>query len=198
MTTAGRNSALPIGLAALALVSIALGFAFALADTAADRALLAARYTARAGFVAFTVVFVAGPLAQLMPGQVSIWLARRRRQLGLATAFVMAAHLVALSINIGLYRPRALADLLPGALVYSLIFAMALTSTDTAQRRMGRWWGRLHNAGIALAWIAFAQSYVGRLFVDEYFAVGIVFAPLVFAILLIRVVSTLRRGRSIA
>ena len=54
-------------------------------------------------------------------------------------------------------------SLIGGGLGYALILAMALTSTDAAQRAMGRWWKRLHRVGIWYVFLIFAQSYAGRL-----------------------------------
>jgi methionine sulfoxide reductase heme-binding subunit len=193
MPAYARPSAVPVAAAALVLSLLAIASAFILADTPADRALLAARYTARAGFAAFTLVFLAGPVAKLWPGRVSLWLVRRRRHLGLAMAFVMLVHLVAVAVNIGLYRPRSLAEVVPGGFVYALLLAMALTSTNAAQRGLGHGWRRLHMVGIVVLWITFAQSYVGRLFTPGDFWVGALFAPLVIGILLLRVAGILKR-----
>jgi len=173
------------------MIAVAVGFAFLLGHEASERALLAARYTARAAFVAFTLVYLIGPAAKLWPGSVFRKLVAHRRQLGLATALILAAHAIALAINIGIYRPRPVSALVPGGVIYLLLLAMVLTSSDAAQRRMGRWWRRLHLLALNALWIGFAAGYVLRLFKPDYFWVGALFAPVVVALPLIRLYASL-------
>lgn len=156
-------------------------------------ALLAARYTARAAFAMFLLVVVTGPALRLSKRLVWRWLGARRRHLGLAFAGLMALHLVALSINITAFRPRAPADLLAGGIVYVLLALMALTSTDAAQRRMGKWWRRLHWLGVNATLVTFCVSYAGRIMKPDYFWTGVVLAPLAFAALALRLTDMARR-----
>lgn len=176
----------PIYAVALGLAAVAITCALLFGDTPAMRALLGARYTARVAFIAFTVVFVIGPAARLSTNPAVRWLARRRRHLGLATALLLFIHLAALLINIGLYQPRHWTALIGGGIVYLLLAAMTLTSSGAAQRRMGRWWRRVHLLGLSGLWLAFFSTYAGRLFKPDYFVTGAIFAPIALAILLIR------------
>lgn len=182
---------------AVAGTLLSIGAAMQLGGDASERALLAARYTARAAFLAFVPVYVVGPLARLMPASGFARLIRLRRHLGLAFALVMAAHVVALSINIGLYRPRPLAALVPGSIVFALALAMALTSTDRARRRLGDWWGRLHLAGQTAILIGFAHGYIARLFHPGYAATGAVFTPLLVAMVGLRLYDAVVRRRTV-
>ncbi|ANU07183.1 putative sulfite oxidase subunit YedZ [Paraurantiacibacter namhicola] len=172
--------------AAIALSALAIGAAFLLAPDTSGRALLAARYTARAGFIAFCVVYLAGPGVKLWPNRLTRWLARRRRHLGLAFALVMAIHLVALAINVGWFRPRTPESMIGGGITYAFIFALALTSTDAAQRRMGKWWRRLHFIGLHVILLTFTVSYFSRLFQADYMTTGAVFAPVVMLLIVLR------------
>ncbi|RXR30854.1 hypothetical protein [Sphingobium fluviale] len=165
-----------------------------LADDASGRALLAARYTARAAFIIFTAVFLAGPVTRIWPNAALSGLMRNRRQLGLALTFVMTAHLAALAVNVGLFRPRRVGALAAGGLVYLLLLAMALTSNDRVQRRMGRWWRRLHLVGLSALWAGFAFGYIGRLFRAEYFWTGLVFTPVAIGIVLFRWFAAVREN----
>ena len=176
----------PIYAVALGLAALAVTCALLLGDTPAMRALLGARYTARVAFIVFTAVFIIGPAARLSSNPAVRWLARRRRHLGLATALLLSIHLAALLINIGLYQPRHWTALIGGGIVYLLLAAMALTSSGAAQRRMGRWWRRVHMLGLSGLWLAFFSGYAGRLFKPDYFLTGAIFAPIALAILLIR------------
>ena len=53
------------------------------------------------------------------------------------------------------------ATLVLGGLGYAFIAAMAATSTDAAQRALGRAWGILHTVGIYYLWLVFVFTYVG-------------------------------------
>lgn len=194
----GGAHALRIGhiyLVAAALEAIAIGSAFWLGQTAAEHALLSARYTARVAFLSFLLVVVTGPAARRWKSGIWIKLARRRRHLGLAFAALMAGHLMALMINITVYQPRPPSELVGGGVVYALIAALALTSTDAAQRRLGKWWKRLHQLGVAAVLITFCISYGGRLFEPRYMLTGLVLAPLAFAALAIRIGEMLPKRR---
>ncbi len=48
-----------------------------------------------------------------------------------------------------------------------MLYAMALTSTDGWQRRLGKWWRRLHSVGIYYLWFIFTASYAGRALGDD-------------------------------
>ncbi|MBO9696081.1 MAG: hypothetical protein J7499_07765 [Sphingopyxis sp.] len=155
-----RSTPLLLGLAA-GLFAVAAGL-LAGAD-AAGRAGLAARWTARAGLPLFLVAFLASTLVRRWPGPATRALLRRRRQWGLGFALAHTIHLVALGINVTVFAPgRSWQSLLGGGLAYVLIYLMALTSTDRWQRRLGRWWGRLHRFGIHYIWFIFTASYAGR------------------------------------
>lgn len=157
-----RSTPLLLGLAA-GLLAVAAGL-LAGAD-AAERAGLAARWTARAGLPLFLVAFLASALVRHWPGSVTRALLRRRRQWGLGFALAHTVHLVALGVNVIVYAPgRTWQSLIGGGLAYVMIYLMALTSTDGWQRRLGRWWRRLHLSGIYYIWFIFTASYAGRAF----------------------------------
>ena len=184
--TRGWRAPWAIYVAASFLAAGAIASALLLGDDPAGRALLAARYTARVSFLAFTLVFIAGPASRLWREPAVRWLARQRRHLGLATALLLFVHLVALLINITIYHPRPWKAQVGGALIYLLLAAMALTSSNGAQRRMGRWWRRVHLLGLSALWLAFFVAYAGRLFAREQFLTGLIFTPVVLLILAVR------------
>lgn len=101
-------------------------------------------------------------------------LMRRRRQWGLGFAIAHSIHLAALLVNILAFRPRAWESLIAGAIAYAIIYVMAFTSTNSAQRRMGRWWKRIHSVGIHYIWFIFTASYALRAVGDDpaYFLEG--------------------------
>ena len=165
--------------------------------TPSDDALLAARWTARAALPVFLITYLASSLYRLSASENTRALLRRRRQWGLAFALAHSIHLVALLINITLYRPRPLMSLAGGALAYGFVYLMALTSTDGWQKRLGHRWKQLHSIGMHLTWAVFLVGYGSRAFHQDpaYHLEGRIFAPLLLAALAIRLWAKFGRGR---
>ena len=178
------------------LAAMALAAAFLLGETDPETANLAARYTARVSFLMFVVVIVTGPAARIWRGGIWSQFARRRRHLGLAFAALMLVHLIALGVNVAMFNPRPLLEMLAGGAIYAFIAALAITSNDWSQRRMGKWWRRLHWIGVTVILLTFLRSYGSRLFEAEYFVVGAVFTPIAVGALLVRILAALRKLRS--
>lgn len=181
-----RWAPLLVGLLA-GLLAVAAGLV-AGAD-AAERAGLAARWTARAALPLFLIAFLASTLVRRWPAGITRALLRRRRQWGLGFALAHTIHLAALAVNVIVYAPgRTWQSLIGGGLAYGMIYLMALTSTDGWQRRLGRWWGRLHTIGIYYIWFIFTASYAGRAIGDDpgKRAVGIAFGAILIAALTLR------------
>ncbi len=181
----GRRSApLLVGLFA-GLLAVTAGL-IAGAD-AAERVGLAARWTARSALPLFLVAFLASTLVRRWPGGVTRALRKRRWQWGLGFALAHTIHLAALAVNVIVYAPgRTWQSLIGGGLAYVMIYVMAFTSTDGWQRRLGRWWRRLHTVGIYYIWFIFTASYAGRAFGDEpeKRVVGVVFGTILIASLI--------------
>lgn len=138
-----------------------IGVAAALfySDVPSEQALLAARWTARTAMPVFLVAYLASSLARLYPSRWTQALLRRRRQWGLGFAIAHSIHLAALLFNITQFRPRPLESLIAGGFAYLLIYIMALTSNSWSQRRLGRWWGKIHWLGAHYIWAIFAAGY---------------------------------------
>ena len=157
---------------------------------------LAARYTARVAFPVFLAVFVAGPWQRLAPGPLPRWLVRNRRALGLAFAAMFTLHLLCLA-TFNVIRgtwPDPL-TLIVGGGAFVALYAMVLTSTDAAVRRLGPVrWRRLHAAGLYWLWFVYTFTYVGRLSrARDFFAV---FALLCVAALAVRIAGRRRRPQA--
>ncbi|MEQ1687717.1 MAG: hypothetical protein ABL874_04005 [Sphingopyxis sp.] len=185
---------LPFALALLLGLSAAGMGIYAGADSA-EQARLAARWTARAGLPLFLIAYLASSLLRLKKTDITRALMRRRRQWGLGFALAHSIHLVALAANVLVFAPRALTSLIAGGLVYLLIYAMALTSNDTAMRMLGQWWKRLHTLGIHSIWAVYALSYTGKLTNPDQILAGAVLAPVMFGALGLRLY--VRYGRRI-
>ncbi len=123
------------------------------------------RSTARTATVLLVVVFSASSLRGLWRSAATRWILANRRYLGVSFAATHGLHLIALAL-LDLHLPREVfaerpaGTLALGASVYLAIAALALTSSDEAQRRLGRRWRVLHRVGIYWIWLAFTADYL--------------------------------------
>lgn len=180
----------------LMLSLLALGAGLAVGATPHESWHLAARWTARVGFPVFLLTYLASSLVRLSPAPWSRALARDRRSWGLGFAASHTIHLIALVAAIRLDpEPRTLASLIPGGTAYAFILAMALTSSNTAMRALGRNWKRLHSAGIHVIWLIFTLAYAKRIPVPDTRAIGATMTTLALAALLLRTLARRRYRR---
>lgn len=152
-------------LAAAALAGSALLLGLLRGADAKEGWQLAARYTARSGFLLFFLpVFAASAWHRLAPSAASRWAMRRRRGLGLGFATTHTIHLVSLvTFNVLAGTVPDPATLIVGGGAYVMLFVMAATSSDAAVRRLGaQRWQRLHRVGLYWLWFVFTFSYAGR------------------------------------
>jgi len=168
---------------------IGVGSALVATSDPSEQALLAARWTARTAAPVFLVVYLASTVARLSPSPITKAVMRRRRQWGLGFALAHTIHLAALLVNITAFRPRPLESLTAGAIAYAMIYIMALTSTNAAQRKMGKWWKRVHKLGIHYIWFIFTASYALRSISEEahYHLEGRIMFPVMLAALGLRI-----------
>jgi methionine sulfoxide reductase heme-binding subunit len=185
-----RSTPLLIGIA-LGLLAVALGWWAG--ATPAEEAKLAARWTARIALPMFLVAYLASSLLRLWPGDLTKALVRRRRQWGFGFALTHTIHLAALAYNVLNYDPRSLPSLFPGGLAYAMVYIMAMTSNNASMKALGKNWKRLHLFGIHYIWFIFTASYVTRIFKPEMMATGLLFTPVMFATLGLRLYA--RRGQ---
>jgi sulfoxide reductase heme-binding subunit YedZ len=144
------------------------------------------RVTAFTSAVPFLLVFVASAWRRVRPSPPTRWLVAQRRYLGLSVAASHFWHLVAL---IGLARSSAAfrANVSPTTLAFGgagfvLLALMAATSTDAAQRALGRGWRRLHTVGIWVLWVDFLVTYVGTAPRSPFHAVMTLLFAIAFAL----------------
>ena len=124
-----------------------------------------ARYTGRAGFLWFALVFSISPWARLAPGDLARAALRARRGLGLAFGYHHFVHLAALLVYLRASGHELNAGRAAGGMVgYAVLALMMATSSDAAVRRLGPAnWRRLHRAGLWYLWIVFLLTYLPRL-----------------------------------
>ncbi|MDG1165885.1 MAG: hypothetical protein P8N61_11000, partial [Porticoccaceae bacterium] len=130
-----------------------------------EKLLFWARYTARLSFLVFMLVFTASPLNYFIGNRGTQFIWQNRRNLGLSFAYAHGIHLVALSSYLWVTgEQKAPNSMIIGSLVYLMIFAMALTSTNNAVAKMGLVkWKRLHRIGVHSIAFVFILIYLGKL-----------------------------------
>lgn len=158
---------------------------------------LAIRTTARTTLVFFLATFVASSLRRLWRSPLSRWLLANRRYLGVTAAVSHALHVGLLGALGAQYPDPFLVEtpafvFVAGGGASLFLFAMALTSSDAAVRRLGVRWKWLHRIGAWYVWGVFAFDYV--LAVTRGPLYGL-FALLVLAALGVRVLA---RRRSVS
>jgi sulfoxide reductase heme-binding subunit YedZ len=122
---------------------------------------LALRTTARVSFVWFMAAFIASPLQQLRPSQVSAWLVRRRRALGVIFGLSMSIHVGFILRLFALHAPQRPpmvtdADFFIGIPGLVMVALLTVTSLETFKQRLGQSrWRQLHTAGIWVVWAIF-------------------------------------------
>ena len=154
------------GLSIIALALIVIAIAYAVAPSAASPESLSEhigymlRVTARVGFGALLLAYVARPLVLLIGWGRPLLI--QRRYVGLAAAASLTVHfgyVAAFLITSG--EPLDWVTGVFGGAAFALMWTMALTSTDAARRRLGAGWKRLHTIGIHYVWLIFMQTFVG-------------------------------------
>ncbi|PLK25994.1 hypothetical protein [Novosphingobium sp. TH158] len=164
-------------------------------ETPTEGLRLASVYTARAAFPLFIIAFTASSLARLWPGHFTKRTLQVRRWWGLNFAMCHTLHLVAFVAYF-----RALGEPVPllGAPIYVLIYAMALTSTNRAQKAWGQNWKRLHKAGSYAIWAAFTVAYGSKAIAGQSPAISIPFAMICLAALGLRIAAWQDKGAKAA
>lgn len=126
---------LAAGAAGVVLAALCL----AIAGTDEHGTAIALRATALLSFPFLLGAYAAPALATLRPGDLSEWLLRRRRSLGLAFAAVFGVHLVLIVHLLSLppSPPPTVLGLVPGIFTYTVLAAMVLVSVSRIARTLG-------------------------------------------------------------
>jgi sulfoxide reductase heme-binding subunit YedZ len=128
----------------------------------------AIRATARTSFVLFCLAYGAAALVRFWPNQVTSWIRRNRRYLGVSFAASHGIHALAIA-SLALLAPAEfrhearLSMLIPGGIGYLFILAMAATSFDRTATAIGpRAWRLLHGFGGFYIWVGFLNGFGSR------------------------------------
>jgi DMSO/TMAO reductase YedYZ heme-binding membrane subunit len=121
------------------------------------------RATAFTSALPFLLLFTASSAHRFWPSPATRWLMANRRYLGLSVAASHLWHLAGIVAFVRLYltEPVQPVTLLFGGAGFVFLALMAATSTDDAQRALGRWWDRLHKTGVYVLWLDFIFTYMG-------------------------------------
>lgn len=144
-----KNFAVFLGVA----IPAALGSFFYLRASGVNdgNLVLLLKLTARLSFMIYLVIFIARPLRQLITSNLTRWLVRERRSLGIAFASMHTVHLGLIAMRFSelpLFE-RPLIGTIFGATAYTLMYLMLLTSFDAPARAIGpKNWKRLHKTGL--------------------------------------------------
>jgi len=152
-----------------ALVVAILGAAvFAVFGTGSEGWRMQIRTTARVSGALFLAAFLAAPLRRLRPDDVTAWLLRNRRGLGVSVGVAHAAHGLAIVVFVRLTgHETPVATLVAALSAYAFLAAMVATSFDATARALGRrWWRRLHRTGLYLLWLVFGFTFAGAAAAD--------------------------------
>ena len=195
MTSNQRTAAAFLGAAALTgAIAATYMFAAGLADESIRVAL---RISGRAAFVVLLAAFVARPLRQLLKAPWTAALLRNRRLVGVAFAGIHSAHLGIILLRVSQQADFELsfADNHLGMAVYTVIYAMLITSFDGPARAVGKKpWKVLHKLGLFYLFAAFLQSQLPRSLDQLELANGVLIALAVVA-LVIRLTAFLGNRR---
>lgn len=198
-TGSGQRNWLVFGTAAFVTAAPALGY-LAATDLADAAIVVALRASAQAAFFVLLLVFVARPLRQLRATPLTLALLRQRRLLGVAFTGIQATHLGLIVLR-GRLSPDfgfAVAEIVPGGLVYLMILLMFVTSFDTPRRALGPGrWRALHKIGLYVVFAAFLPTLVPESRVELLGPDGAL-VSLAVAAIGIRVVAYVKRRRPVA
>lgn len=170
---------------ALAVSLLAVGASLALHGTGPLGWHAATRHTAQIAFPLFVLAFLASSVARLWPGPLSRALLARRRAIGLAFATAQLVHGAAILL-LARHEPDTLGpdpSFVGGALGFVFVVAMAATSNDAAQRRLGpRAWRTLHRSGQITLFVIYAVTYAGRVAENANYWPGVLILAAALAI----------------
>lgn len=204
---ARREGGLPNGWPVLGIASAGLALMTAIvlgvAGTGEDGVRMLIRATARSSVLLFAFAFTASSLRRLWRSELTAWLLRNRRQVGVSFAVSHGIHLLGIVILArtwpdSFWTDTSLTTVYGGGAGYVFIAAMAATSFDRSAAWLGRRnWRRLHLTGSWVLWGIFAFSYFGRVAAGVPGPVPAVLSAVLVAAVALRVAAHLRgRGAS--
>jgi DMSO/TMAO reductase YedYZ heme-binding membrane subunit len=156
-------------------VSVAVVVAMAGADLSSGEGVSSMiQFSVRCAVPWLYLAFAASSLYALFPSELTRWLFRNRKIMGLSFAFGMAWQGVFILLMVTRYgdyyinEVYVLRDVIEGLLGYVLLIAMTITTFKSARRRIGpKRWRWLHKTGIYFLWAYAFSVYWYELFYYE-------------------------------
>jgi sulfoxide reductase heme-binding subunit YedZ len=151
---------------------------------------MAIRATARTSCILFAIAFIASSVRKFWSNQISTWLLKNRRYLGLSFAVSHSFHALAI-IGLAIVTPHtALKTDHGGNLGYLFIFAMTATSFDrTAKLLTPNAWKLLHTVGMYYLWLALTYAFSMRIIDGKSWLIYAPFIILLVLAMFLRIVS---------
>jgi sulfoxide reductase heme-binding subunit YedZ len=152
------------------------------------------------------LAFVATPVTQLFPGNLSKWLLRNRRYLGLSFAAGFGWQAVFIGVLLALHNAyyweelHNATDLFLRMASYVFLFALTITSFFPVRRRMRpEHWRWLHLVGVWYFWAAIWASYAPMALSSDAKTIDVVYTVLGLLVFILRVAAFLKtRASSLA
>ena len=147
------------------------------------------------------LAFVASPLTQLFPGNLSKWLLRNRRYLGLSFAAGFGWQAVFIGVLLtshNAYYWEELhndVDLLLRMASYVFLFALTITSFFPVRRKMRpEHWRWLHLVGIWYFWAAIWASYAPMAMSSDAKTIDVVYTVIGLVAVVLRIAAYLKQS----
>jgi sulfoxide reductase heme-binding subunit YedZ len=144
------------------------------------------------------LAFVATPMTQLFPGNLSKWLLRNRRYLGLSFAAGFGWQAVFIGVLLALHNAYYWEvlhndiDLFLRMVSYVFLLAMTVTSFFPVRRRMRpEHWRWLHLVGIWYFWAAIWASYAPMALSSDAKTIDVVYTVFGLIVLILRIAAYL-------
>jgi DMSO/TMAO reductase YedYZ heme-binding membrane subunit len=125
------------------------------------------RLTAWMSASLFLLAFTARPLRQFWKADITRWMLKNRRYVGVSAAFAHFIHLLGILWLFNGFAGDATEPVSPVTLVFGglgfvFYFAMGLTSNDASVKKLGLAnWKRLHTFSGYYVWFIFAFTFLG-------------------------------------
>ena len=149
------------------------------------------------------LAFVATPMTQLFPGNLSKWLLRNRRYLGLSFAAGFGWQAVFIGVLLALHNAYYWEvlhndiDLFLRMASYVFLFALIITSFFPVRRKMRpEQWRWLHLVGIWYFWAAIWASYAPMALSSDAKTIDVVYTVLGLIVLMLRITAFLKTRAS--
>ncbi len=147
------------------------------------------------------LAFVARPMTQLFPGNLSKWLLRNRRYLGLSFAAGFGWQAVFIGVLLTLHNAYYWGelhndvDLLLRMASYVFLFALTITSFFPVRRKMRpEHWRWLHLIGIWYFWAAIWASYAPMAMSSDAKTIDVVYTVIGLVALVLRIAAYLKQS----